>query len=475
MKVEKVTLPLMAALFLIGTGNSLALAQGRASALDPYAMYQAPTTAQRQAQIANKKKKKFKVPTLRAKNESPAELAPPPVAKVAPPKPASVIISANSPKLDDEPKKEVRAKAPVTANASSGDDGGFLDGIKQSTSGIAKSTKALGSGMVNGSKSVGSKIASGFKSAGEKVGDGMKSTTEKVKEGGSGMGEKVAGVGGKVADGFKSAGGALAALPKKVGASGEGAKKLAAAPVAGFAAIGHGMNKLNPFHKDAPAPVAVAQKGEKGAAKTELAGAPKPAQNLVPEKKDAELANSETESEVNAEKVAEAGGDKPAAEAVSKTPEKKEAVKPQVAQKEEGGGLMKKLASAPLSATKAGLGKTKSGTKAGVGMLSSGMNKLNPFHREKSEPLPRATAAKPPVEAKPAEAPKPEDAATAAETTAEKPIDATSPVTTPTPESQPKIGERIEIPGEDGPAKDGEGATTPKESVAGDADAVTTH
>ena len=466
MKGDKVTLPLMATLFLIGTGNSLALAQGRASALDPYAYIQAPTTAQRQQEFAEKstKKKLFKVPGLGGgkKDEQAALPAPRPAAKPAAQAPAKVIISSSSPKLEDEPKKE--KAAPVkTADASSdaGDDeGGFLDGIKQSTGGIAKSTKAIGSGFVNGGKSVGSKIASGFKSAGEKVKEGsaaaggkLAEAGGKVKEGGSGVGEKVAG-------GFKAAGGAIAALPKKVGAGGDGAKKLAAAPVAGFAAIGHGIGKMNPFHKDAPATPAIAQKGAEK--KTEVAGATKPVvpNNLVPEKKapESEVANANDESEVNAEKVAETGAPAETKPEVAKAPEKKETVKPEPKQEvaSKDGGLFKKLASAPMNATKAGLGKTKSGTKAGVGVLSAGMNKLNPFHHEKSaDPAPLAIGSKPavkadtPAEVKPAEAvPGP-----AAETTAEQ-------VQTPSPDSSStegklQVGERIdpsngEIDGPDG-------------------------
>lgn len=502
MKVEKASLPLMAALFFIGTGNSIALA---GSMLDPYQHIKAPTTAERQQQVTGKKKG-LKLLKRAPKKQETALLDVQAPAPKANPKPATVILSQNSPKLEEEkvkPAPVVKTASSAPDAGSSADEGGFLAGIKQSTGGIAKSTKAVGSGVVNGTKNMGSKIASGFKVAGEKVKDGTVAAGEKMAEAGGKVKESGSGMGGKVAGGLKTAGGAVAALPKavgeKLGGTGEGAKKLAAAPVAGLAAIGHGMSKLNPFHKDdSPA---IAKKPELKDAKggTAVAAAPKPTQSLVPEKpttikeaEEAELAKANSaETEINPEKIAETGGDpeksfaqsviaktkEPANDpeenfaksvmskaTVAKAPEKTKDEKskdgkaaPQVAQKNDA-GLTKKIAAAPmagLTATKAGIDKTK----AGIGVighgLGNGFGKLNPFHRgDKTAPAPQATAAKPKVKA---EAASPVDKIVdeakqelETETAAAPPIVAPT-VETPTAETQPQIGERIEMP-ENAPA-----------------------
>ncbi len=431
MKVEKVTLPLMATLFLSGNGVALA---GSASPLDPYAYIQAPTREQKEA-MANKGKKKVKKLVVKEKAAAPA-----PIQQARSTKPASVIISESSPKFDDE--KESKPAKTTTASASpSSDEGtGFLAGIKQSTSGIAKSTKAASSGMVNGTKAVGSKIAEGFKSTGEKVkegtaaagekmavvpkkiGEGFKSTGEKVKEGSSSVGEKLAG-------GF----GALGAIPKAMGGAasktGDGAKKLAAAPAAGFGAIGHGFSKMNPFHKD-EAPVATAQK---------TAAPSGPKQSLVKEELQTAKApvdgdDAATGAANGADNVADSSAEKttpvaetPAVKAptqVAAKPEKAKAQAEKIAKKE--GGLKDRLAAAP----KAGIGATRAGldkTKAGVGAISHGFTKLNPFHKGgKADEIPAPATAQKPVEQKPINA------------------EPAAPEVVP-----PQLGERIVVPDED--------------------------
>lgn len=376
MKVANVTL-LMTSLFL--TANSVALAQ---SMLDPYAYVKAPTTQERVKQVT-KKQKKIKERKVASKPESELDTQAP---KPKSAQPATVIISENSPKLDE---KEKEKEAPKTAKNDS-EEGGFLSGLKESTGGIAKSGKAVGNSMLNGTKSVGTKIASGFKVAGEKVKDGTVAAGEKIGEAGGKVKDGGAGVGGKVAGGFKSAGGAIAALPKavggKLGGSGDGAKKIAAAPVAGIAAIGHGIGKMNPFHKDeadksAADKATIAKKPE---TQKEEAVAVKPKQSLVPETQteDQDLKNIEKElaktEAQEAEKTA-AAPKKEEDKALAHNDANK--VAPNAVALKDGRNLRQKIAGAPM----AGLGKTKQ-------MLGHGI-KLNPFHHGKDEGV--QTAAKP--------------------------------------------------------------------------------
>ena len=427
MKVANVTLPLLGLLFLSGNGVALA---GSASALDPYAYIQAPTRAERELQ--QKKTKKFKVKRLKAARTKSVEESTP-VAKAAPAA-APVIINTETAKAVDK----VRESKPATESiktASNDHGSGFLDGIKQSTGGIAKSTKAVGSSVVNGGKSVGSKIASGFMSAGEKVkdgtasaggkiavvpkkiGEGFMSTGEKVKEGGASVGAKVAG-------GFKTAGGSLAVLPKAVGSvaskvggsTQDGAKKLASAPAAGLGAIGHGLSKMNPFHKD-EAPVAVAQKSndkadlkteEQKAAKGESTETEKTASTAQDSAAEAKVAQTKADNK-DAPRAEEVAQKAPAAAAETKTESiastADTAATP--ASKDKDGGLRKKLAAAPKAGIEAGMAGINV-TKAGVSVLSHGINKLNPFHKtNKTEAPAQATAAKPTGQ----DTPKPEGSA----------------------------------------------------------------
>jgi hypothetical protein len=446
MKVANVTLPLAGLLFLSGNGIALA---GSSSMLDPYAYIQAPTRAEREQQ-QQKKTKKFKVRHLKA---SPSKAAQDfePLAKAAP-KPATVILSTEMPKAPARGAEKVKnnnsEKAPVKeasadTSLSTGEHGsGFLEGIKQSTDGIAKSTKAVGSSVINGSKSVGSKIAGGFKCAGEKVkdaavasekvavvpkkiGEGILSTGEKVKEGGSS-------VGAKVASGFKSAGGSLAAIPKAVGSvagkvgggTQEGAKKIAAAPVAGLGAIGHGISKMNPFHKD-ETPEAVAQKPKDKNESPEAV-----AQNAKGQNEAAEAVAQKPEGEkivpsenVGSDKTASAKDNAPVAEKVAETRADAGAKPEEVANKtaeastttdkaaalddktalaqKDSNGIKKKLASAPRASIEAGLAGLNA-TKAGVGVISHGINRLNPFHKSNKVEVPaQATAEKPKEPEKP--------------------------------------------------------------------------
>lgn len=408
MKVEKVTLPLIATLMLGGNGAAIA---GPASALDPYNYIQAPTRAERE-QASMKRTKKIKTKKVNVASQKALE----PETR-GPAKPATVIISANSPKLDDKKVEKTEKEGKAKTASASTDDGGFLDGIKQSTDGIAKSTKAVGSSVVNGTKSVGSKIAAGFKVAGEKVkdgtsgvgeklavvpkklGEGAKSASEKVKDGGSGMGEKVG-------NGFKAVGGALASIPTAMGS--------AAGKVGGSTA------KLNPFHKDA-APTAVAAKPK---AETKAEGKSVKADEEAAVKELAEE-NSEKAKE-QSEKKAVAAKPGPAAQKVA----------------DKDGGLTRKLVLAP----KAGLDKTK----AGVGALSHSFGKLNPFHKEDkaTQAAASATASKP----KPAESAAPA-----------KPAEVQQP--------QTEIGERIQMP--DGAQQEAEQQEAPqKETIAAPEGAV---
>lgn len=376
MKVLNVTL-LAASLVL--SANSVALAQ---SMLDPYAYVKAPSSQERMQQVV-KKQKKIKERKVARNTESELDTQIP-VAKPAKP---TVIISENSPKLEEDKKEK---EAPKTAKNDS-DEGGFLGGLKESTGGIAKSTKAVGNSVISGTKSVGSKIASGFKVAGEKVKDGTVAAGEKIGEAGGKVKDGGAGVGGKVAGGFKSAGGAIAALPKavggKLGGSGEGAKKIAAAPVAGFAAIGHGIGKMNPFHKD-EAGKASPELAKKPEPQKEQAVAAKPTQSLVPETQteDQDLKNIEhelakTQAE-EANKKTAAAPKKDDAKALAQNDSVK--ATPSVVAPKDGRNLRQKIAAAPI----AGLGKTKQ--MLGHGM---GIGKLNPFHHGKDEGV--QTAAKP--------------------------------------------------------------------------------
>lgn len=370
---EKVTLTLMT---LMLSGNGAAMA-GPASALDPYNYVQAPTRAERE-QASMKRTKKIKTKKVNVASQKAAE----PEARSS--KPATVIISTNSPKLDDKKVEKTEAKAKTASASTSTSDGGFLDGIKQRTDGIAKSTKAVGSSVVNGTKSMGSKIAAGFKVAGEKVKDGT-----------SGMGE---GMGEKVGGGFKAVGGALASIPAAMGS--------AAGKVGGSTA------KLNPFHKDeAPTAVAAKPKTEAKAEGKSIKGEEDAAvKEQIAEEK---AAKKEAKEEAKQEK------------AIAKKPE---ASPTKVADKD--GGLTKKLVLAP----KAGLDKTK----ASVGALSHSFGKLNPFHKEEkaTQPAPTATAAKP--------APGTTAAKPKAEENAVTPADAPKPEQV---EDQTQIGERIQPDG----------------------------
>lgn len=445
MKVEKVTLPVLAALIL--TSGSVAIA-GPASALDPYAYIAAPTKADREKQ-AEKKFKKFKgKKKLEVAKERPIQSAP---AKTAA-KPATVIISASSPKVEEEKPVAKAQTAPESSESS-----GFLAGIKQSTGGIAKSTKAVSSGMINGSKSVGSKLASGLKSAGTKVKDSTALAGEKmavvpkklgdagakVKDGGSDMG-------GKIAGGFKSAGGALASIPKAMGgAAGKvsdsaggaagGAKKLAAAPLAGFSALGHGINKLNPFNKDESNKVAakpqeknspkenkIAAKPDKQAAQETDSQAEEPAENLAESSSESSKTSGQIPDKnvLASENTAEGAGKAQENQDSKKVAKAEEPAKAKESEKKksekiaEKGGIKKKLAFSP----KAGLG----ATKASIGAIGNSVGKLNPFARKDNKVLgPTTATAKKPAESV-------------------KPGDSQNPDTNTAPASETKIGERIQ-------------------------------
>lgn len=226
MTLVKATLPLIATLLLT---QSAAIA-GPAAALDPYAYIAAPTKEERELILA-KKHKKAKV----AKSKKTIAI------KVAKPKDTQA----------EEPAAEVAAQEPSTTEAPATASAGMVGNFKSMSSKIVGSESLLGKGAKS--------ISQGFVAAGEKV------------KGGSG------GVGEKMASGFKSAGGKIVGgtqalgqnvvkTASKVGSSsGETVKKLATAPAASFGAIGHGMNKLNPFHKEDSAAPAIANKGDKSA------------------------------------------------------------------------------------------------------------------------------------------------------------------------------------------------------------------
>lgn len=451
MKVANLTMPLLATVLL--SGNAVALA-GASSALDPYAYIQAPTRAQREAEAAKKNKKnKEKVKKVAA------AVDPEPKGRSIETVPASVVVNERprtAKKVEPvvAPVKTVEPAKPQTALKTQ-DEGpqsgeGFIDGLKMST-------RALGSSMKNGTKSVGTgfaKIGSGFMAAGAKVKESTVAAGGKVKESGSGMGDKIAGASGKVWDGAQSAGGALMAFPKmighgvqktasKVGDSGDGAKKVVMAPVAGMAALGHGLAKLNPFGGD-DAPKAVAQKDTavksdaskdskdaKIAAKP-AAKAPVPSKILELEKRDAEAMKAEAKNnqdlkpgiDTSAEKDLNEAAQSVVAEetAAAAAPAKAKAPAPaKVAQGEGGGGFKfglgmgsaKKLAAAPM---------------AGMSKMGKGFGKLNPFGgKDEKQPAPQATASKLPANAaKPAQSLVPESKnevaqpeATAADTTAD--------------------------------------------------------
>ncbi|MBY0357611.1 MAG: hypothetical protein K2W82_06385 [Candidatus Obscuribacterales bacterium] len=194
MKIAKAALPLLAILSV--TSNAAVLA-GPSSALDPYAYIPAPTKEERELAIAKKLK------------------------KVKAPKAAKTVALA--------PEKTEKAKVEETKVAET----------KESSGGLLKAPKAVGSTIA----SSGALFSKGAKS----IGHGFASAGGKVKDGS-----------GKIVEGTQVAGGKMLALPKamgqgmvktasKVGSSSSGAaKKLAAAP----GAIGHGLGKLNPFHKE---------------------------------------------------------------------------------------------------------------------------------------------------------------------------------------------------------------------------------
>lgn len=446
MKVANVTMPLLVTILL--SGNAVALA-GASSALDPYAYIQAPTRAQREAEAAKKNKKnKAKVKKVAA------AVDPEPKGRSIETVPASVVVNERprtakkaepvAPVKPVEPAKPQTALKTQDEGPQSGE--GFMDGLKMST-------RAIGSSMKNGTKTVGTgfaKIGSGFIAAGAKVKESTVAAGGKVKESGSGMGDKIAGASGKVWDGAQSAGGALMAFPKmighgvqktasKVGDGGDGAKKVVMAPVAGMAALGHGLAKLNPFGGD-DAPKAVAQKDTavksdaskeskdaKIAAKPAAAKAPVPSKILELEKRDAEAMKAEAKSnqdlkpgiDTSAEKDLNEAAQSVVAEetAAAAAPAKAKAPAPaKVAQGEGGGfkfglgmGSAKKLASAPM---------------AGMSKMGKGFGKLNPFGgKDEKQPAPQATASKLPAAAtKPAQSLVPEakqQDASAADTTAD--------------------------------------------------------
>jgi len=475
MKLANVTLPLTAMLFL--SGNCLAHASS-ASMLDPYAYIQAPSRAAREQQQP-KKTKKIKVKRLASKEPEFLDTTEKPPTSS---KPATVILSTDdSPRaskaaskervaakvkpIEESPEKEPKAEKISKKESDSDNSSGFLDGIKQSTGGIAKSTKAVGSSVVSGTKSVGSKIAEGFKSAGEKVKDGTAAAGEKMsvvpKKLGE-AGEKVkdggASVGGKVASGFKAAGGSLAAIPKAVGgaaekvgsSTGDGAKKLVAAPAAGIGAIGHGIGKLNPFHKGSDSTEVADKSSDKSAVATvggdKTASAVKPgkAKKSTEDVAEAPKAEDTSSSEVAekaptskfptaAEAKAISEGKTLEPQSVAKVEKKAPKATEDDGEKIAHAGVKKKLASAP----KAGIEATKAGidaTKEKIGALGHGIHKLNPFHKgSKSDP---------------AEAQEPDNK------TAAKPVEQVAkPVQDATPAAeqaeQSKLGERIKMPDDD--------------------------
>lgn len=411
MKVGNLTLPTIA--MLVFSGSSIALAGS--SYLDPYAYIQAPTKAEKEREQTQRFKKKIK-PKKVAK-ESPAAPVPSFTSnKSEAAKPAKVILSSSSPKLEDEkkPSKPSPVQSQSTASADSESNDGFMGGLKQSTDGIAKSAKAVTGGVVNGTKSMGSKIAGGFKVVGGKMKEGTASAGEKIAGAGGKMKEGSSEMGGKVAGTFKSAGGALAVIPRAMGSaagklgesSASGAKKLAAAPAAGMSAMGKGFSKLNPFDNDEPAAgekAKIAQKPGTGSAKaegkaSEKSAPSKSADTDTQSKQIAESQASQTSDEAAGKEIAEAspasepanqeGNQAKAAESTkvaeakpsTNKDEKKSAQKLAKKSKPDSSeaSLTKKLAAAPMDVTKKGL----DATKASVGAISQGFSKLNPFRKD---------------------------------------------------------------------------------------------
>lgn len=432
MKVANVTLPLMTTILL--SGNTVVFAAGASSALDPYNYIQAPTRAEREAQAAKKNKKN----NAKVKKVA-AAVDPEPRGRSIETVPASVVVNER-PRTAAAPKKVVepiatKPQAETKTALKTTDDGplsgeGFMDGLKQSTAGIKKSTHAVtasvGSGFAkigSGFMAAGGKVKDGTMAAGEKmavvpkkIGEGFKSTGEKVKEGSSSMGEKLAGAGGALMTVPKMIGHGVQKTASKVGDSGEGAKKIVMAPVAGMAALGHGIGKLNPFGGDKDdAPKAVAQKNPAVKAdatkdapaenKKIAAKGPVPAQISEIEKRDAEALKAEA---ANKEELKPGIADTSSERELTSN-ERKAAATPTTEEKSGGGfgfgmGTAKKLATAPM---------------AGVNKIGHGFGKLNPFHKDAKEPAPQATASKLPASvAKPAQSLVPEKPADSSETPA---------------------------------------------------------
>lgn len=238
MNLSKVTLPLLAMLAL---AQQCAVNATPASALDPYSYIPAPTKEERELALA-KKQKKAKVPKT------------------------SKTVAVTTPT-----EAKTQTSKPQTASNSNNDEG-FLDGVKESASGIIKSTKAVGS-KIAGS---GSLVTKGAKS----IGQGFASAGEKVKGGSTSVATGFKSAGSKIVDGTvalpKAIGQGVAKTASKVGGSGDTAKKLAAAPAAGIGAIGHGLGKLNPFHKNESeaSPTAIASKDKPSSAQIKSAQPP---------------------------------------------------------------------------------------------------------------------------------------------------------------------------------------------------------
>jgi hypothetical protein len=410
MKLANVTLPLTAMLFL--SGNCLAHASS-ASMLDPYAYIQAPSRAEREQQP--KKTKKIKVKRLTAKEPEFLDTTEKPPSSS---KPAPVILSTDdSPRaskytsskekvaakvkpLEDPPAKEPKAEK-ISKKESDSDNAGFLDGIKQSTGGIAKSTKAVGSKIAEGFKSAGEKVKDGTAAAGEK----MSVVPKKIGEAGEKVKDGGASVGGKVASGFKAAGGSLAAIPKAVGgaaekvgsSTGDGAKKLVAAPAAGFGALGHGIGKLNPFHKGSDT-TEVAEKpsgnssdatvgGDKTASALKPVGKSKKSTEDVADSPQAEeKASSQVAEKAPTSKFPTAAEAKAISEGKTFEPQSVAKVEKKAPKSEDDSekvahdGVKHKFAPAPkagIEATKAGL----DATKEKFGAIGHGITKFNPFHK----------------------------------------------------------------------------------------------
>ena len=481
MTVANVTLPLLAAILL--SGNAVALA-GASSALDPYAHIQAPTRAEKEAMLNKGKKPKAKVKKVAAVLDD----EPAPRRKGIETVPASTVVNerprtarkvefapTKPSASEDEPERTQKTASQQSTKVSkeSKDDGpeqgeGFLDGIKQSTAGIAKSTRAIGSGMMSGPKYVGSKF-SGMGSAVSGMGSGLKDKTlagagkiadlpAKIGGGLITGGEKVLDNGSSVTS--KMWGGATAAGEKLMSlGSGDGARKIVAAPVAGFGAIGHGLSKLNPFggdddkdsksSKDAPKAIAEKTKAVKADSKKKSAESPAIAatKTAKPSKGDSSSSDAMTKATSQEKVVATSESTEDAAEVA--TEKTKEAAKPELAKKETKAAPVK-TAEAPKEKSGIGFGlglgtakKLAAAPVAGMSKLGGGLTKLNPFHKDGKQAAPEAIAKKP-AATTPAE--KAVEPKTAAETTASAPAPTTSPEST---NNAPQIGERIQPPDEE--------------------------